>query len=230
LKQGRFILLAVGVIGCIFIIWMFSMAFDKKPSVLSKTASGNAATITSNLSGESGNAATITSNTAGEVPWDYQVQQVKVGDLIDGDMVLLPNNDRISNDQNFATGDTIWVLSYMQATMKADSQGKNEVTLSQWKPIKSFKTKEEADKDIAELKVEIKTDVNLIGVYKTELDGKFRYFAVAELPTGQKVKQPIPEDRYQAFKDKKEVGVVLEEVHDYTDFDLSMAKFRGWAE
>ncbi|MNY73277.1 hypothetical protein D3C86_2120310 [compost metagenome] len=78
--------------------------------------------------------------------------------------------------------------------------------------------------------MEIKTDVKLIGVYKTEMDGKFRFFAVVELPTGQKVKQPIPEDRYQTFKDKKEVSVVLEEVHDYTDFDQSMAKFRGWAE
>jgi hypothetical protein len=216
LKQGRFILLAVGIIGCILIIWIFSMVFDKKPSVLNKSTAGNAATITENLTGE--------------VPWDYQVQQVKVGDLIDGDMVLLPNNERISNDQNFATGDTIWVLSYMQATMRADSQGKNEVTLSQWKPIKTYKTNDEANKDIAELKVEIKTDVNLIGVYKTELDGKFRYFAVAELPTGQKVKQPIAEDRYASFKDKKEVPVVLEEVHDYSNYDLSMAKFRGWAE
>lgn len=224
-------LLVVGLIGFIVIIWMFSMAFDKKPSVLSKTTSGNAATTyTSNGNGGSGKVETMSSNVSGDVPWDYQVQQVKVGDLIDGDMVLLPNNDRISNDQNFATGDTIWVLSYMQATMKADSQGKNDVTLSQWKPIKSFKTKEEADKDLAELKVEIKTDVKLVGVYKTELDSKFRYFAVAELPTGQKVKQPIPEDRYKTFKDKKEVSVVLEEVHDYTDFDQSMAKFRGWAE
>jgi hypothetical protein len=215
LKQGRFILLAVGLIGIIVIIWIISTAFDKKPSVLSQTTSGNA----------------TTSNYApGDVPWDYQVQQVKVGDLIDGDMVLLPNNDRMSNDQNFATGDSIWVLSFMQATMKTDSQGKNDVTLSQWKPIKSFKTKEEADKDLVELKVEIKTDVKLIGVYKTELDSQFRYFAVVELPTGQKVKQPIQEERYKAIKDKKEVSVVLEEVHDYTDYDQSMAKFRGWAE
>lgn len=216
MKQGRFIGLAIGLIGVIVIIWIISAALDKKPSVLSQTPSGSGST---------------TSNYApGDVPWDYQVQQVKVGDLIDGDMVLLPNNDRMSNDQNFATGDSIWVLSFMQATMKADSQGKNDVTLSQWKPIKSFKTKEEADKDLVELKVEIKTDVKLIGVYKTELDSQYRYFAVVELPTGQKVKQPIPEARYTSFKDKKEVSVVLEEVHDYTDFDQSMAKFRGWAE
>ncbi|WP_244163287.1 hypothetical protein [Paenibacillus pectinilyticus] len=216
MRKGRFILLAVGMIGVILIVWLISMAFNKKPAVLSSSASGNSATVSTNLTGE--------------VPWDYQVQQVKVGDLIDGDMVLLPGNERISNDQNFATGDTIWVLDYMQATMKADSQGKNDVTLSQWKPIKSYKTKEDADKDIAELKAEIKTDVKLIGVYKTELDGSFRYFAVAELPTGQKVKQPISEERYTNFKSKKEVEVVLEEVHDYTDYDQSMAKFRGWAE
>ncbi|MDR6552971.1 signal peptide protein [Paenibacillus qinlingensis] len=224
MKQGRFMLLAVGFIGIIVIIWIISTAFDKKPSVFSQSTSVNQVSNSSNGTNNTNN----TNN--GEVPWDYQVQQVKVGDLIDGDMVLLPNNERISNDQNFATGDTIWVLSFMQASMKADSQGKNEVTLSQWKPLKSFKTKEEADKDLAELKVEIKTDVSLVGVYKTELDSKFRYFAVVELPTGQKVKQPIPEDRYTTFKDKKEVSVVLEEVHDYTNFDQSMAKFRGWAE
>jgi hypothetical protein len=215
LKQRRFWLMAAGFIVCIVIIWLISSAFNKKPSVLSKAAVGSSASI---------------SSVNGEVPWDYQVQQAKVGDLLDGDMVLLPNNERISNDQNFATGDQIWVLSYMQATMKTDSQGKNNVTLSQWKPIKTFKTKEEAEKDLAELKVEITTDVKLVGVYKTELDGKFRYFAVADLPTGQKVKQPIPEERYASFKNKKEVQIVLEEVHDYSNFDQSMAKFRGWAE
>ncbi|NQX67927.1 signal peptide protein [Paenibacillus alba] len=192
-----------------------SVAADKKQADSSKTASGDAASV---------------SGVTGEVPWDYQVREAKVGDLLDGDMVLLPNNERISNDQNFATGEQIWVLSSIQATMKADSQGKNDVTLSQWKPIKTFKTKEEADKDLAELKVEIKTEVKLVGVYKTELDGKFRYFAVVELPTGQKVKQPIPEERYTDFKSKKDVQVILEEVHDYSNYDQSMAKFRGWAE
>lgn len=215
MKQKRFWLMAAGFVVCILIIWAISSALHKKPSVLSKTTVGSPP---------------ITSSMSGEVPWDYQVQQAKVGDLLDGDMVLLPNNERISNDQNFATGDQVWVLSYMQATMKTDDQGKNDVTLSQWKPIKTFKTKEEAEKDLAELKIEIKTDVKLVGVYKTELDGKFRYFAVADLPTGQKVKQPIPEERYVSFKNKKEVQVILEEVHDYSNFDQSMAKFRGWAE
>ncbi|BFT70267.1 signal peptide protein [Paenibacillus sp. P36] len=217
MKQRRFWLMASIVLVVILMIWGISSLFNKKPSVLSKPAVGSSA-------------ATNVSGMNGDVPWDYKVQQAKVGDLLDGDMVLLPNNERISNDQNFATGDQIYVLSYMQATMTTDSQGKNDVTLSQWKPIKTFKTKEEADKDLAELKVEIKTDVKLIGVYKTELDGKFRYFAVADLPTGQKVKQPIPEDRYASFKNKKEVQVILEEVHDYSNYDQSMAKFRGWAE
>lgn len=215
MKQRRFMLMAAGFIICIVIIWAISSAFHKKPSVLSKTAVGSPAS---------------TSNVSGEVPWDYQVQQAKVGDLLDGDMVLLPSNERISNDQNFAAGDQIWVLSYMQAAMKTNSQGKNDVTLSQWKPIKTFKTKEEAEKDLAELKVEITTDVKLVGVYKTEMDGKFRYFAVADLPTGQKVKQPIPVERYESFKNKKEVQVILEEVHDFSNYDQSMAKFRGWAE
>ncbi|TXK75857.1 hypothetical protein [Paenibacillus sp. N3.4] len=142
----------------------------------------------------------------------------------------MPNNERISNDQNFATGDKIWVLNYMQASTKTDSEGKNNVTLSKWQPIKTFKTQEEAAKDLSELKVELKTSVKLVGVYKTELNGDYRYFAVADLPTGQKVKQPIAEERYASFKNKKEVQVVLEEVHDYSNYDQSMAKFRGWAE
>ncbi|NOV01308.1 hypothetical protein [Paenibacillus planticolens] len=215
MKHRRFWLMGALVFIVILMIWGVSSLFNKKPSVLSNAAVGSSASV---------------SGMNGEVPWDYQVQQAKVGDLLDGDMVLLPNNERISNDQNFATGDQIYVLSYMQATMKTDNQGKNDVTLSQWKPIKTFKTKEEADKDLTELKVEIKTDVKLVGVYKTELDGNFRYFAVAELPTGQKVKQPIPEERYASFKNKKEVQVILEEVHDYGNYDQSMAKFRGWAE
>jgi hypothetical protein len=216
--------MAAGFVLIIGIIWAISSAFNKKPSVMNNTSAVSSANSASTIN-------TISPNSASsEVPWDYQVQEAKVGDLLDGDMVLLPINERISNDQNFATGDTVWILSYMSASMKADSQGKNDVTLSQWKPIKTFKTKEDADKDLSELKTEIKTEVDLIGVYKTELNGKFRYFAVANLPTGQKVKQPIAEDRYISFKDKKQVQVILEEVHDYSNYDQSMAKFRGWAE
>ena len=102
------------------------MVFNKKPSVLTSAESASIQT--------------------GEVPWDYQVQQVKVGDLIDGDMVLLPNNDRISNDQNFATGDSILVLSYMQATMKVDDQGKNDVTFRNGSRSKLLKPKKKQTK------------------------------------------------------------------------------------
>ncbi|MEW9698272.1 signal peptide protein [Paenibacillus sp. SI8] len=222
MKQQRFWLMAVGFVVIILIIWAVSSAFNSKPSVMNTNSS---------VDGSGSSMNRISPNSAsGEVPWDYQVQEAKVGDLLDGDMVLLPNNERISNDQNFATGDSVWVLRYMSAAMKADSQGKNDVTLSQWKPIKTFKTKEDADKDLLDLKPEIKTEVNLIGVYKTELDGKFRYFAIADLPTGQKIKQPISEERYKSYKDKKQVQVILEEVHDYTNYDQTMAKFRGWAD
>ncbi|WP_230632807.1 hypothetical protein [Paenibacillus athensensis] len=176
---------------------------------------------------------TTASDQGGEsstVPWDYQLKEAKVGDLIGEDMVLLPDNERISNDQNFATGDPVWVVNYMSATMQTNEQGQNDVTLSAWKPIKTYKTKDEAEKDLAELKKEIKTDVKLVGEYKTDYEGKSRYFAVIEMPTGQTVKQPIPETRYAAFKNKDQVSVVLEEVHDYADYDISMAKFRGWVQ
>jgi hypothetical protein len=67
-------------------------------------------------------------------------------------------------------------------------------------------------------------------VYKTENEGQFRYFAVVTMPTGQKIKQPIQEDRYNSFKSLKQVPIVLEEIHDFNDYDQTMAKFRGWAQ
>ncbi|MFC5451998.1 hypothetical protein [Paenibacillus aestuarii] len=219
MKQTRFWLMAAVIVFAIFVIWGIMGIFHKKPSAMSaaSTASGNSGT-SANVAGSN------------NMPWDYQIQEAKVGDLLDGDMLLLPNQERISNDQNFATGDQVWVLRYMNAAFTTNDQGKNDVTLSQWKPIKTYKTKEEADKDLADLKTEIKTDVHLVGEYKTELDGNFRYFAVVDMPTGQKVKQPISEERYAKLKGKENVSVVIEEVHDYSDYDLSMAKFRGWAD
>ncbi|UJF34694.1 hypothetical protein [Paenibacillus hexagrammi] len=221
MKQQRFWIMSLCVVGVILIIWGISSAFNSKPSVLSPNNGYATGSVTE------GN--TSTSSGSNELPWDYQVVESTVGDLLDGDMVLLPNNERISNDQNFATGDKVWVLTSMSANMQTDSQGRNDVTLSQWKAIKTFKTKEEADKDISELKKQLTTEVNLVGVYKTELNGKFRYFAVVDMPTGQKVKQPISEERYASFKDKQQVEVILEEVHDYSNYDQVMAKFRGWA-
>lgn len=163
------------------------------------------------------------------VPWDYKVEQKKVGDLIGGDMTLLPENELMSNDNGYATGDTIWVLSAMNAVMTMQANGQNDVSLTQWKPIKTFKQQAEADADLAKLKESVQTNIELVGVYKTELDGKFRQFAVVTLPSGQSVKQPIDEARYQDFKSKKQVKVSLEIVHDFTNYDQAFPKFRGWA-
>ncbi|MGG1519674.1 signal peptide protein [Paenibacillus oryzisoli] len=206
--SGKFLKL----IGIIAVIWFFVWVCQ---------------TIYSKANPESKSVASSSETAApATVPWDYQIQEAKVSSIDGGDLILTPGNGRISNDQNLAIGDSLWVMDYKQATTDADGKS----TVSDWNPIKTFKTKEDAEKDLSELKVEIKTDVKLIGVYKTELSGKFRYFAVVELPTGQAVKQPVTEAIYTEFKSKKEVGAVLEEVHDYNNYDESMAKFRGWAQ
>lgn len=83
---------------------------------------------------------------------------------------------------------------------------------------------------MANLKVTVKTDVKLVGVYKTTYKKDTRHFAVVELPTGNRIKQPIDEKRYAAMEKKDTVDVVLEEVHDFADYDLAYAKFRGWAD
>ncbi|WP_068773321.1 hypothetical protein [Paenibacillus sp. FJAT-26967] len=163
------------------------------------------------------------------VPWDYKIEQSKVGDLIGGDMTLQPNNQMLPNDNNYATGDNVWVLSFMTAEMKTASDGKNDVTLSAWTPLKTFKTEKEAKTDMDQLKLQIETEVDLIGVYKTQYESKERDFAVVKLPSGHNIKQPISKERYAELKDKKRVKVVLEEVHDFSDYDLAMSKFRGWA-
>lgn len=229
MKRERMLLMAFGVIILILLGWMVGSAIGHKPQVLQKSITANSSTSgTAASTTTSGTSALSTSKNV--VPWDYKVDEVKVGDLVGDEMVLLPNNELIANDQNYATGDQIYVLSYMSAEMATDSTGRNDVTLSAWKPIKTFKTKEDAAKDIADLKSQLKTEVDLVGVYKTELQGSFRYFAIVKMPTGQTIKQPIQEERYNSFKSKKRVAVVLEEVHDYSNYDQSMAKFRGWAE
>jgi hypothetical protein len=50
------------------------------------------------------------------------------------------------------------------------------------------------------------------------------------MPTGNQVKQPIDEERYNILKNEKKAKVVLEVVHDYLNYDAAMAKFRGWAD
>ncbi|GAV11774.1 signal peptide protein [Paenibacillus sp. chi10] len=164
------------------------------------------------------------------VPWDYKIESAKVGDIIGGDMTILPDNQLLPNDNNYATGDQVWTLKYMTANMLPINEKGNDINLSSWEPIKSYSSKEAAERDLKELKLNLKAEVELVGVYKTEYQGKLRQFAVITLPSGHTVKQPIDDVRYQKFKNKKKVNVMLEEVHDFVDYDLAMAKFRGWAE
>ncbi|MCE5170044.1 signal peptide protein [Paenibacillus profundus] len=187
--------------------------------------------IASQLFNSGADDAGYTSATAtNTVPWDYKIDSATVGDIIGGDMTLLPDNELLPNDNNYATGDKIWTLQYMTAEMIAGNEGRNDVRLSSWEPIKSYPSKQDAEKDLQSLKVNLSADVELLGVYKTEYQGKFRQFAVMTLPSGHTVKQPIDEARYLQLKDKKKVKAVLEEVHDFVDYDLAMAKFRGWAD
>ncbi|QJC52154.1 signal peptide protein [Paenibacillus albicereus] len=163
------------------------------------------------------------------VPWDYRVAEAEVGDLIGGDMTILPDNQLMANDNQYATGEKIFTLQYMTANLKENSEGKASVSLSAWTPIKSYRDKATADADLERLKLRLKTKVDLVGVYKTELGGKSRQFAVIELPSGQVVKQPIDADRYASLKSAKQADVILEEIHDFSEFDLAYSKFRGWA-
>ncbi|WP_037286650.1 hypothetical protein [Saccharibacillus sacchari] len=163
------------------------------------------------------------------VPWDYRIQEGSVGDLIGSDMTVLPDNELLANDNNYATGQQIWTLQAMSATLTTDDQGRNDVQLSGWTTLKSYPDEASANTDLENLKVSLTTDVDVVGVYKTALNGETRNFAVLELPSGNRMKQPIDEARYGKLKDAKEVAVVLEEVHDFADYDLAYAKFRGWA-
>lgn len=213
--------IVIGIAAVAVISAIVHAVSDSKPSVLH---TGNTAS--------SGTAASSSSagDSSSTVPWDYKVEEAKVGDLIGADMTILPGNQLLPNDDNYATGDKVWVLSYMTAEMKTRSDGQNDVTLSSWAPLKSYRSADAAAQDLAGLKVELKADVDLVGVYKTEYQGKYRQFAMLTLPTGHTIKQPIAEDRYNSLKDKKTVKVMLEEVHDFGDYDLAMSKFRGWAE
>ncbi|MBS5913367.1 MAG: signal peptide protein [Paenibacillus macerans] len=193
-------------------------------AVLALSACGGQNSV---LSTDTGGAET--SLTTSRVPWDYRLVEGTVGDLVGSDMTILPDNDLLPNDNNYATGDKIWVLQFMDAELTTDENQKNEVRLSSWTTLKSYPDQVTAEKDLAELKVSVTTDVNLVGVYKTEYKGQTRNFAVLELPTGNRIKQPIDDARYTALKQAKTASVVLEEVHDFADYDLAYAKFRGWA-
>ncbi len=170
-----------------------------------------------------------TTDSVSRVPWDYRVVESTVGDLIGSDMTVLPDNELLPNDGNYATGDTIWTLQYMDAEMITSADQKNEVRLSEWTTLKSYPDQNTAAEDLKNLKVSITTDVDLVGVYKTKYQEKTRNFAVLELPSGNRIKQPIDDARYTALEKAKTASVVLEEVHDFADYDSAYAKFRGWA-
>ncbi|SEU11357.1 hypothetical protein [Paenibacillus sp. NFR01] len=170
-----------------------------------------------------------TTDSVSRVPWDYRVVESTVGDLIGSDMTVLPDNEMLPNDNNYATGDKIWTLQFMDAELTTDADQKNEIRLSSWTTIKSYPDQKAAADDLAQLKVSITTDVDLVGVYKTSYQGKTRNFAVLELPSGNRIKQPVDDKRYTALEKQKQASVVLEEVHDFADYDLAYAKFRGWA-
>ncbi|HEY2491996.1 MAG TPA: signal peptide protein [Paenibacillus sp.] len=172
---------------------------------------------------------TIAETTESRVPWDYRVVESIVGDLVGSDMTVLPDNELLPNDGNYATGDKIWTLQFMDAELVTDADKRNEIRLSSWTAIKSYKDQKTAVEDLMNLKVSVTTDVDLVGVYKTKFKGKTRNFAVIELPSGNRIKQPIDDKRYTALEKQKNTSVVLEEVHDFADYDSAYAKFRGWA-
>lgn len=173
--------------------------------------------------------ATETTDSVSRVPWDYRVVESTVGDLIGSDMTVLPDNELLPNDGNYATGDTIWTLQFMDAELVTGADDRNEVRLSSWTTIKSYADEKTAAEDLTNLKVSVTTDVDLVGVYKTKYKDKTRNFAVLELPSGNRIKQPIDDQRYTALEKQKTASVVLEEVHDFADYDSAYAKFRGWA-
>ncbi|MDO3409955.1 signal peptide protein [Saccharibacillus sp. CPCC 101409] len=163
------------------------------------------------------------------VPWDYRIQAGEVGDLVGSDMTLLPDNELLPNDANYATGQKVWTLQSMSAALTTDDQGRNDVQLSGWTTLKSYPDEAAAQADLENLKVSVTTDVDVVGVYRTAYNGETRSFAVVELPSGNRIKQPVDDARYGKLKDAKTASVVLEEVHDFADYDLAYAKFRGWA-
>jgi hypothetical protein len=163
------------------------------------------------------------------VPWDYRIVEGTVGDIIGSDMTILPDNDLLANDDNYATGDKVWTLQAMEADMTPNADGKASVSLTPWTTLKSYKTEQAAKDDIDKLKIRLKTEVDLVGVYKTSYQNQTRQFAVLTMPTGQQIKQPIDEKQYDKLKSLKKASVVLEEVHDFGNYDLAYTKFRGWA-
>ncbi|MCR2803504.1 hypothetical protein [Paenibacillus soyae] len=188
---------------------------------LALTACSNSSSVFSTSSGSSMDVA--------RVPWDYRIIDGTVGDLIGSDMTILPDNTLLPNDNNYATGNKVYVLQFMDAEMVTDADQRNEVRLSAWRTLKTYKKETDAQKDLEQLKVRLTTEADLVGVYKTSYKGETRNFAVVELPTGNRIKQPIDDAMYETMSGQSTVSVHLEEVHDFADYDQAYAKFRGWA-
>lgn len=197
--------------------------------VVSRSCSTDSGSAVSWEQSDTSNSASRQQTQSETVPWDYRLVEETVGDLVGGDMTLLPDEDLLPNDDNYATGDKVWALQYMGAVMKTEEGNRADVTLTAWKPIKSYKTEEAAQGDLDKLKLSLKAEIDLVGVYKTQYQGQTREFAVLTLPSGQTIKQPVDEARYEKLKPLKKVEVMLKEVHDYSDYDMAYAKFRGWA-
>ncbi|CAI6087279.1 hypothetical protein [Cohnella sp. JJ-181] len=221
------------VIGVILFIAMVSQCANNRTrgSVFSMDGAGTTVSngTTNYTPSGSGTSVSADGTTISTVPWDYRIVEGTVGDLIGGDMTIEPDNQLMANDKNYATGDKVWVLQHMSATLTEDAQGRAKTVLSLWRPIKSYEVRSDAEADLNRLKVRLKTKADLVGVYKTTLGDKSREFAVVELPSGQRVKQPIDDERYAQLKTVKETDIFLEEVHDYAAYDLVYSKFRGWA-
>jgi hypothetical protein len=226
---GRIVALVIGGVILFIFLGMMAGSCSNRNSPWDNSAVTWSSSDYSYSSG--GSSVEQTAVPANTVPWDYRVVEGTVGDLIGSDMTILPDNQLLPNDNNYGTGDKIWTLQYMEATMQENTaaNGRSSITLSSWKPIKSYKTKEAAQQDIAKLKIRLKTEIDLIGVYKTEYQGQTRQFAVLTLPSGNAIKQPIDAKKYAQLKPLKKASVYLEEVHDFADYDKVYSKFRGWA-
>ncbi|MCM3626507.1 signal peptide protein [Paenibacillus glycanilyticus] len=209
----------------LLLCFLLSSCTDNPDYVFSTSSNSAAYTSSQDVAEE-----TPTIHPVRNVPWDYRVVEEEVGDLVGSDMTIIPDNTLLPNDNNYATGDKVWILQYMDAQLTMDDDRRSQIKLSSWDTLKSFKDEKSALADLATLKESIQTEVDLIGVYKTENAGKTREFAVITLPSGNVVKQPISDEKYASLKTKSKVKVNIEQVHLYNDYDQVYSKFRGWAQ
>lgn len=93
-----------------------------------------------------------TSDSVARVPWDYRVVESTVGDLIGSDMTVLPDNELLPNDENYATGDKIWTLQFMDAELITDADQRNEVRLSYGRPLNRIPMKKQQSRILPTLR------------------------------------------------------------------------------